>query len=132
MKKLLCFCLALAICSVGFSQTTATKYTLVITNVNIIDVTTGKVAEHRLLAISGNTIKAVDDTKQASKYKADQVVDAGGKYAMPGLWDMHVHFRGGDSPHRRQQKPFTPVPCQWHYHCSRMRRGHDALGNGLG
>ena len=59
--------------------------------------TTGKVAEHRLLAISGNTIKAVDDTKQASRYKADQVVDAGGKYAMPGLWAMHVHFRGGDS-----------------------------------
>ena len=97
MKKLLCFCLTLAILSHGFSQTTASKYTLVITNVNIIDVTTGKVAEHRLLAISGNTIKAVDDTKQASKYKADRYVDGMGKYAMPGLWDMHVHFRGGDS-----------------------------------
>src|SRR5678815_5315722 len=24
------------------------------------------------------------------------VIDGRGKYLIPGLWDMHVHFRGGD------------------------------------
>ena len=97
MKRLFLLSLALVTVLAGFSQPSAKRFTLVITNVNIIDVPTGKVVQNRLLAISGDTIKAVDDTKMAAKYKADRYVDARGKYAMPGLWDMHVHFRGGDS-----------------------------------
>ena len=97
MKQILFICLALAIFHVGSSQTSPRKYSLVITNVNIIDAKTGSIARNRLLAISGDTIKAVDDTKMAAKYKADRYLDAMGKYAMPGLWDMHVHFRGGNS-----------------------------------
>lgn len=95
MKLILSLCLALAFFQTGFSQTK--NFPLVITNVNIIDVTTGKISRNRLLAISGDTIKAVDDTKMVSKYKADRYLNAMGKYAMPGLWDMHIHFRGGDS-----------------------------------
>ena len=30
-------------------------------------------------------------------YEAKNTIDAENKYVMPGLWDMHVHFRGGDS-----------------------------------
>src|ERR1700754_4341117 len=97
MKIILSVCLALATISTGFSQSVPKKFSVVITNLNIVDATTGKVTKNRLLAISGDTIKAVDDTKMVSKYKADRYVDARGKYAMPGLWDMHVHFRGGDS-----------------------------------
>jgi imidazolonepropionase-like amidohydrolase len=97
MKRFIFTCLALGILYSGFSQTTGKKFTLVITNANIVDVTTGKIIRNRLLAISGDTIKAVDDTKMAVKYKADRYIDAMGKYVMPGLWDMHVHFRGGDS-----------------------------------
>jgi imidazolonepropionase-like amidohydrolase len=97
MKRLFLLCLALVILSAGFSQPSTKKFTLVITNLNIVDVTTGKIARNRLLAISGDTIKAVDDTKMVARYKAHRYFDAMGKYAMPGLWDMHVHFRGGDS-----------------------------------
>jgi imidazolonepropionase-like amidohydrolase len=97
MKRLFLLCLVLSILSAGFSQPSTKKFTLVITNLNIVDVTTGKIARNQLLAISGDTIKAVDDTKMVARYKADRYFDAMGKYAMPGLWDMHVHFRGGDS-----------------------------------
>lgn len=31
------------------------------------------------------------------KYEALEILDAQNKYVMPGLWDMHVRFRGGDS-----------------------------------
>src|ERR1700743_1111635 len=108
MKLIFPLCLALVLFHVGFSQsasqttarqpqTAGKKFSLVITNVNIVNPTTGIITRNRLLAISGNTIKAVDDTKMAAKYKADRYVDAKGKYAIPGLWDMHVHFRGGDN-----------------------------------
>ena len=29
--------------------------------------------------------------------KVSMHIDATGKYALPGFWDNHVHFRGGDS-----------------------------------
>ena len=95
MKSILLFFLAgcFAVAVTGQSS----RYSLVITNANIVDVLSGKVARGRLLAISGDTIRAVDDTKQAGKYKAERYFDAHGKYVMPGLWDMHIHLRGGDS-----------------------------------
>ncbi|HEY4335938.1 MAG TPA: amidohydrolase family protein [Puia sp.] len=97
MKKIILIGLALSIWQAGFSQTAVKKYTLVIRNANVVDVATGKIIRNQLLAISGDTIKAVDDTKNVAKYKADRQVDAAGKYVMPGLWDMHIHLRGGDS-----------------------------------
>ncbi|HEY4061283.1 MAG TPA: amidohydrolase family protein [Puia sp.] len=97
MKRIISICLVFGLFYSGFSQTAAKKYTLVITNANIVDVVNGKIIRNQLLAISGDTIRAVDDTKMAAKYKADRYLDAMGKYVMPGLWDMHIHMRGGDS-----------------------------------
>ena len=95
MKRLVLLALALVLLHTGFAQ--STRYTLVITNANIVDVAAGKIIPHQLLAISGDTIKAVADTKAAAKFKADRYYDAGGRYVMPGLWDMHIHLRGGDT-----------------------------------
>jgi imidazolonepropionase-like amidohydrolase len=97
MKRIIFTCLALGMFYSGFSQTHAKKFSLVITNANIVDVKSGHIIRNRLIAISGDTIKAVDDTKRAGKYNADRYFDAMGKYVMPGLWDMHIHIRGGDS-----------------------------------
>ena len=95
MKRIALFTFALTLLHIGFAQ--SRKYSLVITNANIVDVAGGRIIPHQLLAISGDTVKAVDDTKAAAKYKADRTYDAGGRYVMPGLWDMHIHLRGGDS-----------------------------------
>lgn len=97
MKRLIITSIALCMIHTGFSQTAKNKYTLLITNAQIVDVINNKIISNRLVAIAGNTIVAVDDTKAASKYKADRYIDAGGKYVMPGLWDMHIHLRGGDA-----------------------------------
>jgi imidazolonepropionase-like amidohydrolase len=97
MKQLFLLCLVCGFLSAANGQSSAKKYSLVITNANIVDVGTGKVLMGRLLAISGDTIKAVDEASAISRYKADRVVDVAGKYVMPGLWDMHIHLRGGDS-----------------------------------
>lgn len=69
---------------------------LVIRDAMLIDVAQGRVTPHRSLAIRGDTIVAVGAaTAIAKRFDAARTVDARGKYVMPGLWDMHVHFGGG-------------------------------------
>ncbi|HEY4937133.1 MAG TPA: hypothetical protein VII44_11160, partial [Puia sp.] len=97
MKKILLSFIAFCIICVCHSQAQKDKYTIVITNANIVDVVNNKIIPHQLLAISGNTIAAVDETSKVNHYKADRYIDAKNHYILPGLWDMHIHFRGGDS-----------------------------------
>lgn len=66
-------------------------------NATIVDVKAGKLLSDRLIAITGDTIKIVEEAGKKEQYEAQQVLDVQGKYVMPGLWDMHVHFRGGDT-----------------------------------
>ncbi|GGF08020.1 amidohydrolase family protein [Hymenobacter cavernae] len=71
-------------------------YDLVITHANVIDVVAGNVRPDQVVAVRGDVIKLVEKAS-SKKYAAKRYLDAKGKYLMPGLWDMHVHFRGGDS-----------------------------------
>jgi len=73
------------------------SFDLLIVNANIIDVAHGEVSPNRMIGISEDTIRVVDDMTNRDLYEAKQVIDAQRKYVMPGLWDNHVHFRGGDS-----------------------------------
>lgn len=73
-----------------------TQVDVLITNVHIIDVEKGEVIKNQLIAISGNTIMAVDDASNSANYQYKELINGDGKFAMPGLWDNHVHFRGGE------------------------------------
>lgn len=72
-------------------------FDLLITNATLVDVLSGSLESGKLVAITADTIRVVDDASKQHEYEALEIVDAEGKYLMPGLWDMHVHFRGGDS-----------------------------------
>jgi hypothetical protein len=48
-----------------------------------------------LLFDDGRVLAAVP-LNQTSDYKAARREDHSDEYAMPALWDMHVHFRGGE------------------------------------
>ncbi len=76
---------------------TKESYDLLISNVNIVDVASGSVTTGKLILIEGDTIRGIVNEDEIKKYKALETLDARGSYIMPGLWDMHVHFRGGDS-----------------------------------
>ena len=66
-------------------------HNLVITNANIIDVKTGEILENRSIAIDSNRISAIyHGIKQFDD--STHVIDAEGKYIIPGLWDMHAHY----------------------------------------
>ncbi|MBL0170302.1 MAG: amidohydrolase family protein [Gemmatimonadaceae bacterium] len=68
---------------------------LLITNARVIDVETGAITAGRTIAIRGDTIVAVGDVRGAAGYRAKQTINARGRYVIPGLWDMHMHFGGG-------------------------------------
>jgi len=72
-------------------------YEVLITNARIINISTGKISEKNFIGISGDTIQMVDKMANLDNYKASKIIDAKNDFAMPGLWDMHVHFRGGDT-----------------------------------
>ena len=69
---------------------------LLIRSANVVDVAHGRVLPRRAIAVRGHSIIAVGpDHAIARRFAAKRTVDAAGKFVMPGLWDMHVHFGGG-------------------------------------
>ena len=64
---------------------------LVIEGVNVIDVRDGSVAENATLVLDGDRIRAVGRAGSFEVPDGIPVVNGSGKYAIPGLWDMHVH-----------------------------------------
>src|SRR5262249_50074561 len=66
----------------------------VITHVNLIDcVGTEPLADHSVI-ISGNRITRIGPSKDVPVPPNATVVDGQGKYLIPGLWDMHIHWYG--------------------------------------
>ena len=49
------------------------------------------------VVITGNRISALGETGKVRVPQDAQVVDATGKFVIPGLWDMHVHWELKDS-----------------------------------
>ena len=69
---------------------------LLIRHATIIDVAKGRTIADQAVAVRNGDIVAVGaDRALSRRVSATQSVDASGKYVMPGLWDMHVHFGGG-------------------------------------
>lgn len=68
---------------------------LAVTGVTVVDVASGTLSVGRTIVVTGGRIVAVADS--AAGYAPARTVDASGRYAMPGLWDMHVHFGGGEA-----------------------------------
>ena len=88
----LLFCLGFSYIS---SQETNRSY--LIYNAQIIDVVEGKIRKEKAVLIEGSEIKAVGDFAKLSKnVPASNQINAGNKFLIPGLWDMHIHLEGQD------------------------------------
>lgn len=96
MNKLTYFLLlAITLSSCKNKETKA--YDLVIYNAQIIDVENESLIENQSIFISEGEIVEVRKGIDKEQFTADRLIDANGKFVMPGLWDNHVHFRGGDT-----------------------------------
>jgi len=73
------------------------KADIIIHSVHIVDVAANKIIPDQTVVISRERILKTGCGQLLNRYAAPAVINAKGKYIMPGLWDMHTHFGGGDS-----------------------------------
>ena len=59
--------------------------------VTVVDVAGGPSRPDQTVLISGNRIVAVGASRDVRVPNGTRIVDARGKYVIPGLWDLHTH-----------------------------------------
>jgi len=88
-RSLFALCVLLGFARVVFAQSGG----LALTHVTIVDPSVGKLQPGMTILIRGHDIAAVGRAKQVTIPDSAEVIDGRGKFVIPGLWDMHVHFR---------------------------------------
>ena len=69
---------------------------LLIRHATVVDVEHAQTTKDQAIATRDGGIVAVGgDAAIAGRWHARSTIDAKGRYVIPGLWDMHVHFGGG-------------------------------------
>lgn len=95
MKNTLCLALSALLATAPAAASNA-KADLLIRHATVIDVEHGRAVPAQAVVIGDGSILAVgEDSALARQWQATTTVDASGRYLIPGLWDMHVHFGGG-------------------------------------
>ncbi len=93
MKKIalsLCLMFALAASTKSYSQPQSKPIEL--THVSVIDGTGGPVESDMTIVIVANHIVQIGKAGNIHVTTEAQVIDGSGKFLIPGLWDMHVHW----------------------------------------
>jgi imidazolonepropionase-like amidohydrolase len=65
---------------------------LALTHVTVIDMTGAPPKRDMTVVITGNRITAIARSSRMRIPRTSVVINAAGKFLIPGLWDMHVHF----------------------------------------
>jgi imidazolonepropionase-like amidohydrolase len=82
--------------AIAFLPGKAQEHALAFTHVNVIDATGTPVQPDATVIVQGDRIVAVGKSSELKTPGDAQVIEARGKYLIPGLWDMHVHEIFGD------------------------------------
>ncbi len=90
VKATLCSVLLAAILGLAAS---AQREVTVIVGATIIDCTGRPAFRDSALVIVGGRVKAVGRRAEVRWPREARVIDASGKYVLPGLIDMHIHYR---------------------------------------
>ena len=67
-------------------------------HVTVVDVVDGRLIPDQVVRVSGERIVDVMSSIGARIPQATRVVDATGRFLIPGLWDMHAHYFDVDTP----------------------------------
>lgn len=81
----------------GCSSVSPIEADLALVNVNVVDIETGEIAAAQTVLIRDRDIVAVGPADAVNLDASARIHDGEGQYLIPGLWDAHVHFRGGPS-----------------------------------
>jgi len=88
-RSLFLLCALLRFAEVVYAQSGG----LALTHVTIIDPAVGTPQQDMTILVHGPDIAAVGPAKRITIPTSDKVIDGTGKFVIPGLWDMHSHFR---------------------------------------
>jgi adenine deaminase len=94
MKKLSIVVLVavLAITRTAWSQLSANS--IAFAHVAVVDVRSGQITPDMTVLLSNNRISQIGPSKIVHMPQNARIIDARGKYLIPGLWDMHVTASG--------------------------------------
>ena len=79
---------------------------LALTHVTVIDPAAASSRSNQTVVIAGNRISRIDSE---SPPKSANVIDAKGKFLIPGLCDMHVHLAGVSADPRWSKETLLPL-----------------------
>ena len=65
---------------------------IVLAHAAVLDVARGRFAKDQTVVVVGDRIESVGPADAAKIPSGAQVLDLGGKWLIPGLWDMHAHL----------------------------------------
>jgi imidazolonepropionase-like amidohydrolase len=91
-RRALALALAAALATARESRAQSPAQSLALTHVTVIDMTGGPPQADMTVVTSDGRIRSVGPGSNAHVPAGARVVDATGKFVIPGLWDMHVHL----------------------------------------
>jgi amidohydrolase family protein len=91
MKIIRLFILTFGLVSIVAMTQTRSK-PIVFTHAMVIDATGADAQSDMVVIVTGETITEIGKFGKIEFPKNSQVIDATGKFLIPGLWDMHVHL----------------------------------------
>ncbi len=89
-QYLIIILICLVLCLTGCREE-APKSSIAITNASIIDMLDGNVSKNMTIIINDSIISRIAKSDEIKIPKSVRIIDASGKYVIPGLWDMHIH-----------------------------------------
>ena len=91
MKAFLTALVCLAAVISADAKPKAGSETLIFTNVNVVNTRNGGIEQGVTVVISKDRITGVGRVGFVPERRNLQIINANGKYLIPGMWDMHVH-----------------------------------------
>jgi imidazolonepropionase-like amidohydrolase len=91
MKTFLILLLTILLPALLVAQTSRANQSLVLTHITVIDMTGAPPKFDQTVIITNNLIIALGKSGEISTPQNSLVIDATGKFLIPGLWDMHAH-----------------------------------------
>ena len=96
LKQFAVLLLAMTLTTATFAEAETSELTLVLSHVNVIDATGTPMQSDMTVIVKNQHITKIAKSGKVRLPPHAKIVDATGKYLIPGLWDMHVHTVFGD------------------------------------
>ncbi|MGE5801873.1 MAG: amidohydrolase family protein [Gemmatimonadota bacterium] len=84
----------LTVLAIAVAQQTSVSPPVAIVNVNVLPMDSERVLEGQTVIVANGRITGLGDARRVQIPAGAQTIDGSGKYLIPGLADMHVHFHG--------------------------------------